>query len=85
MYTEICFGGENPLRGRKLSCIRDNTFCIPRFFEMQYLHEELSDCSKILHSGSVSIEEYILGEYDTYGQIRANKGKYDQIRVINAT
>ena len=22
------------------NCIRDNTFCLPQFFEMQYLHEQ---------------------------------------------
>ena len=34
---------------------------------------------------AVSIEELsIWGEYGTNGKIRAIKGKYDQIRVINA-
>ena len=31
------------------------TLCIPQFFEMQYLHEQWSDCSKIVHIGAVSI------------------------------
>ena len=41
------------------NCIRNNTFCIPNFVDMQYLHQYLSDCSKIVHRGAVPIEEYI--------------------------
>ena len=31
-----------------------------------------------------SIEEYMFGEYGTYGKIRAIKGKYDQIGLIKS-
>ena len=38
----------------------------------------------MLHKCAVSIEECLFGgDYGTNGQIRAIKGKYDQIRVIN--
>ena len=61
---------------KHINCICENTFCIPQFFEMQYLHEKLSDCSQILHRGAVTIEEYLYGVNMAHmiksGQLRAN-------------
>ena len=37
------------------------------------------------HRGNTIWGESIWGEYGTIGQSMAIKGKYDQIRVINAT
>ena len=67
---------------KHVNCIRDNILCIPNSLK----------CYISMHRGAVSIEENLSGggggggcEYGTYGQIRAIKGKYDQIRIINAT
>ena len=44
------------------------------------LHDSFSDCFNILHRGAVLLEEiFMWGEYGIYGQIRAIKGKYNQI------
>ena len=53
---------------------------------MRYLHDYLSDCFKILRRGAVSLEEYLcrVNMAYIYGQIRAIKGKYNQIRVNKA-
>ena len=51
---------------------------------MQYPHEKLSDYSKPLHRGTVSIEEYLRGLNVAYGKIRKIKGKYYQIRANKA-
>ena len=39
-----------------------------------------SDCFKIVHTGAV----LLLAEYGIYGQIRAFKGKYNQIGAYKA-
>ena len=45
------------------------------------LHDSFCDCFIILHRGAVLLEEYIcrVNQYGIYGQIRAIKGKYNQI------
>ena len=46
------------------------------------LHDSFSDCFKIWHRGAVLLEEYYICWVNMaymYGQIRAIKGKYNQI------
>ena len=51
----------------------------PSIFEMQELKKYFVECFTILHTGAVSIREYLCGgEYGTYGQIRSTKGKHAQ-------
>ena len=67
------------------NCIRDKTFCIPQFFKCNISMKNCPIALKFCTEAQLQWRNIYMGWIWQYDQIRAIKGKYDHIRVINFT